>query len=346
MDQNIPGFEILSKSQKDLVQTPSSVVEPTVPIRPSRVMYIGMGVLASLGLGIGLVCLMEHVDHSVRVPEHVTQGLILPLLGVVPRIRRTALTHRGGHLWTAGTPDSIEADAFRNIRASLLGIADRRGPIVTLLVTSPKAGDGKSTAALNLAATCARAGERTLLLDVDLRRPTLADVFPPDPTRTARCAASWTSFRVRSPGRRRCGIRSCGTSTSSHRRPARDPHRDPGHPRAAATVSALSQHYDRVILTGRPSWGWPTAGCWAGWSTPRSWSSGPALISSGRCSGQGDARAVARGDRRSDHQRPERGRPHWSSYGYDARLASPGVLPGPGRREPGIALDHEADDGL
>lgn len=180
MDRNLQGFEILSQSQKDLVKTPTSVAEPTVPIRPSRVMYIGLGVLASLALGVGLVCLMEHVDHAVRVPEHVTQGLILPLLGVVPRIRRTALTHRGGHLWTAGTPDSIEADAFRNVRASLLGLADRRGPIVTLLMTSPKAGDGKSTAALNLAATCARAGERTLLLDVDLRRPTLADVFPPE----------------------------------------------------------------------------------------------------------------------------------------------------------------------
>ena len=96
---------------------------------------------------------------------------------MVPRIRRTALTHRGGHLWTPGTPDSIEADAYRNVRASLLGVADKRGPIVTLLVTSAKAGEGKSTTALNLAATCARAGERTLLLDVDLRRPSLADVF-------------------------------------------------------------------------------------------------------------------------------------------------------------------------
>jgi polysaccharide biosynthesis transport protein len=157
------------------------VVEPTVPIRPSRGLYIGMGLVASFGMGIGLVFLLEHVDHSVKIPEHVTQGLTLPLLGVVPRIRRTALTHRGGHLWTPSAPDSIEADAFRNIRASLLGVADHHGPMVTLLVTSPKAGDGKSTAALNLAATCARAGERTLLLDVDLRRPTLADVFPAEP---------------------------------------------------------------------------------------------------------------------------------------------------------------------
>src|SRR4029078_13109649 len=65
-------------------------------------------------------------------------------------------------------------------RGRVAGAAGR-GPIVTLLVTSPKAGDGKSTAALNVAATCARAGERTLLLDVDLRRPSLGDVFPAEP---------------------------------------------------------------------------------------------------------------------------------------------------------------------
>ena len=143
-----------------------------------------------------------------KVPEHVTHGLTLPLLGVVPRIRRTALTHRGGHLWTPGTPDSLEADAFRNIRASLLGVADRRGPIVTLLVTSPKAGDGKSTTALNLAATCARAGERTLLLDVDLRRPSLADVFPPEPDKEG------TQVR---PGRRAPGRASLAENAPPHR---------------------------------------------------------------------------------------------------------------------------------
>ena len=148
MERNIANFELLARSQKDPVRIPDSVVEPTVPIRPSRVLYIGMGLMASFGMGIGLVFLLEHVDHSVKIPEHVTQGLTLPLLGVVPRIRRTSLTHRGGHLWTPSTPDSIEADAFRNIRASLLGVADRLGPIVTLLLTSPKAGDGKSTAAL------------------------------------------------------------------------------------------------------------------------------------------------------------------------------------------------------
>jgi len=182
MDDKLKEFEILRKSQANnpCVRIPGSVVEPTVPIKPNRPMLIVLGLCASFGLGIGLVCLLEHIDQSVKVPEHVSHGLTLPLLGVVPRIRRTALTQRGGHLWTLGTPDSIEADAYRNVRASLLGVADKRGPIVSLLVTSAKAGEGKSTTALNLAASCAMAGERTLLLDIDLRRPSLADVFIED----------------------------------------------------------------------------------------------------------------------------------------------------------------------
>jgi polysaccharide biosynthesis transport protein len=179
MEERLDQFRIMRRAMEssDCVRIPASLIEPSVPTKPNKPVLIGLGLFASIGLGIALVCLLEYIDHSVKVPEHVTHGLTLPLLGVVPRIRRTALTHRGGHLWTPGTPDSIEADAYRNVRASLLGVTDKRGPIVTLLVTSPKKGDGKSTTALNLAATCARAGERTLLLDVDLRRPSLADVF-------------------------------------------------------------------------------------------------------------------------------------------------------------------------
>ena len=75
MERNIANFELLARSQKDPVRIPDSVVEPTVPIRPSRGLYIGIGLVASFGMGIGLVFLLEHVDHSVKVPEHVTQGL-------------------------------------------------------------------------------------------------------------------------------------------------------------------------------------------------------------------------------------------------------------------------------
>jgi polysaccharide biosynthesis transport protein len=179
MEDRIMEFKILRQQLVNCarVRIPASIIEPTSPIKRNRALLLSLGLLTCLGFGVGLVCFIEHVDQSIKVPEQVSQSLVLPLLGVVPRIRRSAKTNRAGHLWTHATPDSIEADAYRNIRASLLGIADKRGPIVSLLVTSAKAGEGKNTTALNLAATCARAGGRTLLLDVDLRRTSLGDVF-------------------------------------------------------------------------------------------------------------------------------------------------------------------------
>ncbi|WZO99481.1 polysaccharide biosynthesis tyrosine autokinase [Isosphaeraceae bacterium EP7] len=174
------SYDAISQTQGEPVTIISNASEPTTPVRPNRPVYFIACAILGLGLGVGLVCGMEHLDKSVKVPEHLTTGLGLPLFGVIPRIRRTARVHRGGHLWTPGAPTSLEADAYRNLRASLLGLTGPDGPMVTLLITSAKAGEGKSTTALNLAATCARAGERTLLVDVDFRRPSLASAFPDD----------------------------------------------------------------------------------------------------------------------------------------------------------------------
>jgi polysaccharide biosynthesis transport protein len=234
----------------DCVRIPPSVAEPTVPLKPNRPMLIGLGLVASIGLGVALVCLLERIDLSVKVPEHVTHGLTLPLLGVVPRIRRTALTHRGGHLWTHGTPDSIEADAYRNVRASLLGVADKRGPIVTLLVTSAKAGEGKSTTALNLAATCARAGERTLLLDVDLRRPSLAEVFI-EPVPAAEVTGLVDVLRGELPWQRTVRHTEIANLDFIPTGDTRDiPIEILGTLELRQLLIALEHHYDRVILDG------------------------------------------------------------------------------------------------
>jgi succinoglycan biosynthesis transport protein ExoP len=252
LEMRLAEFDILSHSltEKDSVIIPGSVVEPSVPIKPNRALLIAVALVMSFGSGIALVCLLEHIDHSVKVPEHVSHGLTLPLLGVVPRIRRTALTQRGRHLWTPGASDSLASDAYRNVRASLLGVSDRRGPIVTLLVTSAKAGEGKSTTALNLAATCALAGERTLLLDIDFRRPTLAEVFIEDDEETA-APGVVDVLRGELPWQR----------TLHHTRipnldfiPTGDTRETPieilGTLELRQLLLALSHHYDRVILDG------------------------------------------------------------------------------------------------
>ncbi len=249
MKTKISGFDSIAsaQAQEPPVTIPAAVTEPTVPVRPRRMLNILAGLVVCFGMGIAMVCLTEHLDHSVKVPEHLSIGLNLPLLGVVPRIRRTSLTNRGGHLWTPATPDSVEADAYRNLRASLLGASDRLGPIVTLLVTSAKAGEGKSTTALNLAATCARAGERTLLMDVDLRRPSLREVFESD----GRDLGLVDVLRGELPWQRTV-VRTDIPSLDFL--PTGDATKVPieilGTLELRQLLIALSGHYDRVILDG------------------------------------------------------------------------------------------------
>ena len=124
VQQKLSEFDALAKTQKDARQDRR-------PGRPSRDARSGRSgrstsrgcIFFGFALGSGLVCFLEHLDHSVKVPEHLTAGLALPLFGVVPGSGGRAADHRGGHLWTPGMPDSIEADAYRNLRASLLGVA-------------------------------------------------------------------------------------------------------------------------------------------------------------------------------------------------------------------------------
>ena len=203
---------MLSVTQKQPVRIvdPADRADRAQDPPKNRAIYIAGCIVLGMALGLALVCFLEHIDHSVKVPEHLTAGLGLPIFGVVPRMRRLSRNHRGGHLWTPGEPLSVEADAYRNLRASLLGATQTSKPIVTLLVTSAKAGEGKSTTALNLAATCARAGERTLLMDVDLRRPSLNDVF-----HRHEDGPGWsTSSGATSPGSGRSCRPTCPTSTS------------------------------------------------------------------------------------------------------------------------------------
>jgi capsular exopolysaccharide synthesis family protein len=252
LKEKLARFDMLSKSQAatDFIKIPTSLAEPTIPIKPNRPLLIALALILSVAMGSGLVCWLEHVDHSVKVPEHASHTLALPLLGVVPRIPRTVLTQWGRHLWTPGAADSIAADAYRNVRAGLLGVADRRGPIITLLITSAKAGEGKSTTALNLAATCALAGERTVLVDVDLRRPSLGEVFLPqrDP-KSAPGVADVLRGKI------------AWQRTLRHTRidnldfiPTGDTSQVPiealGTRELRQFLLALSHHYDRVLLDG------------------------------------------------------------------------------------------------
>jgi succinoglycan biosynthesis transport protein ExoP len=153
---------------------------PIVPSKPQKAKTIGIALLLGLSLGLGLAFLNGWMDQRFRSAEDVGNSLNLPILGAVPQIGgREPINVRGqkAHLM----PVSDFAEACRAIRTAIyFGMPDSQAK--TLLVTSPLPGDGKSTAASNLAIVMAQAGQKTLVLDADFRRPNQHRIFEQDNT--------------------------------------------------------------------------------------------------------------------------------------------------------------------
>jgi len=148
---------------------------PISPSKPQKPKTVGIALLLGLSLGLGLAFLNGWMDQRFRSAEDVGNSLNLPILGAVPQITgREPINVRGqkSHLM----PVSDFAEACRAIRTAIyFGMPDSQAK--TLLVTSPLPGDGKSTAASNLAIVMAQAGQKTLVLDGDYRRPNQHRIF-------------------------------------------------------------------------------------------------------------------------------------------------------------------------
>jgi polysaccharide biosynthesis transport protein len=165
-------LSLLSELHYSSVQLAREAHAPSGPYAPKVARNTALGAFLGLLLGLGLAFLLEHLDRRIRQPEDLESIYGLPLLGAVPKSGALARTapKKGGR--PAVLPPT-DAEAFRLIRAHLRFFNIDRD-LRTILVASPALGDGKSTIARHLAEAAARLGSRVLLLEVDLRLPTLA----------------------------------------------------------------------------------------------------------------------------------------------------------------------------
>jgi capsular exopolysaccharide synthesis family protein len=157
---------------------------PAKPTRPNPPLYLAIGLIAGLFTGISSAFVREHLDDTVTVALQLHAGGRLPMLGNIPSLREFgSLRPKPGILSTVAEssplindPKSVAAESFRALRTAII-VASRSGHLRSLVVTSPLFGEGRSTVAYNTALAFALAGKRVLLLDADMRKPRLHDLF-------------------------------------------------------------------------------------------------------------------------------------------------------------------------
>jgi capsular exopolysaccharide synthesis family protein len=137
-----------------------------------------LGVLVGLLLGLAAAFFLEYLDQTIKNAADVERVVGIPVLGQIPDGRPLSRNaHRGGvAIMTALAPDEPTAEAFRALRTNVTFVGAER-PLQLISVTSPGPGEGKSTTACNLAVALAQSGQRTLLVDGDLRRPQVHRAF-------------------------------------------------------------------------------------------------------------------------------------------------------------------------
>jgi len=199
-DANRQLFEVLLKRLKETALTENlprsniqvvDAAQPSqIPIKPRKGMNMVLAVVLGLVLGTGFAFFFEYLDSTIKSPEDIERVIAAPLLGIVPSGGRTKKSSRlslpvrqaGGRqvhpieTILSAEPKSSHAEAYRTIRTGVL-LSSAERPPKTVLVTSPGPVEGKTTTAANLAIAMAQAGSSTLLIDADLRKPRIHQLF-------------------------------------------------------------------------------------------------------------------------------------------------------------------------
>lgn len=154
----------------DIAEVPRKAISPEPPLDFS------LGIFGGLTLALGLVFFFEYVDSRIKAPEEIAAHLGITYLGLLPALNGKHAIKDGKYPVVTGAVPAIFAEALRTLRTNILFSSAEDGA-KSIVVTSTGPGEGKSMVASNLAISLAQAGQRVLLVDADMRKPKMQEVF-------------------------------------------------------------------------------------------------------------------------------------------------------------------------
>ena len=230
------------------IQIIDRATPPLYPFKPSVAKNLLLALVLGLFLGVGAAFTLEYFDNTIKNPDELTDRFHIPVLGLIPFDKEVVDNKRKMAMRYYSDPRSPVAEAFRTTMTSVrLSVADN--PPKTILMTSILPGAGKSSMASNAAFSYLANEETCLIIDVDLRKPSLHKVF-----QTSRKKAGLSSLLS--------GMATVGEAVTRTEYPGLDiiasgplppnPAELLSSKRMRQLLSVVSKHYDRIILDGPP----------------------------------------------------------------------------------------------
>jgi capsular exopolysaccharide synthesis family protein len=178
---------ITEKSEFGHVHIVDRALIPGGPVSPNPTRNLLMGIVLGFGIGLTIVVVRDFLDVRVRTPEQLKRRGFMSLAEIGPMEEELRLMEKDSriphdvqrldrHLWLIFDPLSYLAESYRRLRTNLLRL-QLEHPLKVIAVTSPNPGEGKSTTICNLGITLTESQQRVLLVDADLRRPTVHSAF-------------------------------------------------------------------------------------------------------------------------------------------------------------------------
>jgi|YelNatPaOPRAMG01_1025707.scaffolds.fasta_scaffold10822_3 succinoglycan biosynthesis transport protein ExoP len=200
--EKVKEASLITQIKANNVNVVDKAVPQFFPVKPKILLNLALGFIAGLGLGIGLAFLQDHLDTTLKTADEVDRFLGVPALAMIPSVESlpqlvsNGNNHNGNGLTLSDVfnPSNLSkreqswyridkqihqeysplVEAFRTLGSSvMLEASGRKRTLRSLVITSSQPGEGKTTVCVNLAIALAQQGKRVILIDADLRRPSV-----------------------------------------------------------------------------------------------------------------------------------------------------------------------------